>query len=182
MTEIIIVHQKRVLANGPAHILHDLLNLGPSMHAIAVVIPLMAVKLQRPLAIAPRLEAQLLLLVAEPVMHILGSAFGVARELAAGHGPAVFRLFFAARFALADAHGGLDGTAGPVEGVGVAELVGVEFEVHVGGELGLRVGVEVVGGAGAGGLAEGVEVGGPPDWVPDFEVFGPVAVVDGAGV
>ena len=37
-------------------------------------------------------------------------------------------------------------------------------------------------GAEAGGLAEGVEVRGPPDWVPDLEVLDPVAVVDGARV
>lgn len=182
MTEIIIGHQKLVLANGRAHILHDLLDLGPSMHAIAVIIPLVAVELQRPLAIAPRLDAQFLLLVAEPARRVLGSVFVLVRVLAAGHGPAVFGMTLAARDALGDAHGGLDGAADPVEGVDVAELVGVEFEVHVGGELGLRVGVEVVGGAGAGGLAEGVEVRGPPDRVPDFEVFDPVAVVDGAGV
>ena len=46
---------------------------------------------------------------------------------------------FAARDTLVDGHGGLDGTAGPGEGVDVAELVGVVFEVHVGAELGVRV-------------------------------------------
>lgn len=60
--------------------------------------------------------------------------------------------------------------------------MGVVFEVHVGGELGLRVGVEVVGGAGAGDLAEGVEVLRPPDRVPKFEVLVPIVFVDRAGV
>ena len=83
---------------------------------------------------------------------------------------------------MADVHGGLSGTANPVEGVDVAEYLGVVFEVHVGGDLGLRVSVVVFGGADAGGLAQGVEVRGPPDRVPDLEVLGPVAVVDGAGV
>ena len=83
---------------------------------------------------------------------------------------------------MADAHGGWSGTTSPVEGVDVAEFLGVVFEVHVGGELGLRISVEVFGGTGAGGLADGVEVRGPPDRVPDLQVLGPVAVVDGAGV
>lgn len=88
----------------------------------------------------------------------------------------------AARDALVDGHGRLDGTARPGEGVDVAEVVGVVFEVHVGGELGVRVGEEVFGGASAGDLAEGVEVHGPPDRVPDLEVYFPLVVVDGAGV
>lgn len=182
MTEIIMPHQKLILANRLAHIPHDLLGLGPSMHTSPVIIPLMVMKLQRPLAIAPRFDAQFFFLVAVPLVQRLGAASGIARELAPGHAPAVFRQTLAACDALFGAHGGLDGTAFPVEGVEVAELVGIEFEVHVGGELGLRVGEEVFGGADAGGLAEGVEVRGPPDRVPDEEVLGPVAVVDGAGV
>ena len=60
--------------------------------------------------------------------------------------------------------------------------MGVVFEVHPGGELGLGICEEVGGGAEAAGLAEGVEILGPPDWVPDLEVLEPVAVVDGARV
>lgn len=91
--------------------------------------------------------------------------------------------FLAARGdALAEAHGGGGGAAEPVEGGGGAEGVGVEFKVHVRGQLGVPVGVEVGGRAGAAGLAEGVEVLGPPDRVPDLEVLDPVAVVDGARV
>lgn len=89
------------------------------------------------------------------------------RPFATGSTPAVFGKMFTARDALFEGHGRLDGTACPVEDVDVAELVGVVFEVHVGGELGVRVGEVVFGGASAGGLAEGVEVHGPPDWVPD---------------
>lgn len=181
VTEIIVLHQELVLADGLAHIGHDAPSLGPSMHAVTVVVPLVPVELQLPLAVTPRLDAELLVRVAEPLL-VHGLRAVVVRELAAGHAPAVLRQVLPARVPRLDVHGGRRGPADPVDGVGVAELVGVVFEVHVGGDLGARVGVEVVGGAGAGGLAQGVEVRGPPDRVPDLEVLEPVAVVDGPGV
>ena len=149
------------------------------MHAMAIIFPLMLPpELQPPLPVTPGLDAQLFSPIAEP--FVLGVA--EVRPFAAGGTPAVFGEMFAARDALVDGHGRFDGTACPGEGVDVAELVGVVFEVHVGGELGVRVGEEVFGGALAGDLAEGVEVHGPPDWVPDLEVFFPLVFVDGAGV
>ena len=181
MAEIIIQHQELIPADRLAHVPHDRRDLRPPMHAVAVEVPLVAVERERPLAVPPRLDAHFLALVAVvDVIHALGAA--IVRELAAGHAPAVLRQSLAARDALFDGHGGSGGAACPVEGVDVTEVVGVVLEVHVGGELGLRVGVEVFGGAGAGCLAKGVEVLGPPDWVPDLEVFEPVALMDGAGV
>ncbi len=179
MAEIIKLHPELIAANRLAHIGHDVVELGPGVHAMAVVVPLMALELEFPVPVAPRLDAEVVLGVAEPVRHGEGAVVVV---VAAGHGPAVFGEAFAARATVADVHGGGSGAADPVEGVGVAEPLGVVFEIHVGGELGLRVGVEVFGGADAGDLTQGVEVRGPPDRVPDLEVFGPVVVVDGAGV
>lgn len=179
MAEIIIVHQELVPANRFAHIRHDLLDLGPSVHAMAVIVPHVAVELQLPPAIAPRLDAQYLVRVAEVVLH---GWVSVSILVAASQAPAVFCSALVARDALADAHGRWSRAACPVEGVDVAVLVRIVFEVHVGGQLGLGVGVEVIGGAVAGGLADGVEVHGPPDRIPILEVFGPVAVVDGAGI
>ena len=179
MAEIIKLHAEHIPANRLAHIGHDVVELGPGVHAVAVVVPLMALELESPLPDVPRLDAEVLFGVAEPGRRGEGTVVVV---VAAGQGPAVFGEAFAARATLADTHGGGVGAAGPVEGVGVAELLGVVFEVHVGGELGVRVGVEVFGGTDAGDLAQGVEVRGPPDRVPDLEVFGPVVVVDGAGV
>ena len=151
------------------------------MHAMVVIRPHMTAEPQLPHAVAPRLDAEFVLGVTEPCMvHRYGAAW--LGEFAAGHGPAVFGDILAARDAVADVRGGWNGAAFVGNGVGVAELVGIVFKVHVGGELGLRVGEEVVVGAEAGGLAEGVEVRGPPDRVPDLEVLGPVILVDGAGV
>ena len=179
MTEIIKPHPELVRADRLAHIPHDLLDLGPSMHAVAVVVPHVVVELQGPLAVVPRLDAQFLVAVAPPVVHRQGL---VIIRVAAGHAPAVFGSALGARDALADVHVRWGGTAFPVEVVDVVESLGIVFEVHVGGDLGLRVGVVVFGGADAGDLAEGVEVCGPPDRVPYLEVFGPIAVFDGAGV
>ena len=179
VAEIVVVLQEEVLADGLADVAHDLARFRPRVHAVAVVVAQVAVELELALAVGPGLDAQVLVGVAPPVGR-LWVAGGV--EVAAGQAPAVLGFAFAAGDAPVDGHGGRDGAAGPVEAVDGAEGVGVEFEVHEGGELGLRVGVEVVGGAGAGGLAEGVEVRGPPDRVPDLEVLVPVAVVDGAGV
>lgn len=181
MTEIIILHQELILANRLAHIRHDLPDLGPSMHAVAVIVPLVPLEFQLPTSVTPRLDAQFFVRVAEPLL-IHRQRPVIVRIFAAGHAPAVFGQVLAARDALVNAHSGFGGTASPDEGVDLAELVGVVFEVHVGGDLGLRVSVEVVGGAGAGGLAQGVEVPGPPDRVPDLEVLEPVALVDGARV
>ena len=78
----------------------------------------------------------------------------VARVLAAGHLPAVFGFALGARDAFGDRHAGDGGPADPVEGVEGAGGVVVELEVHVGGQLGLGVGEEVVVGAEAGGLPQ----------------------------
>ena len=123
----------------------------------------------------PRFDAQFIVIVA--VVCLIHAA--ILRHLAGDHHPAVFCKI---RPALFDVYGGYCGAACPVEGIHVAELVGVVFEVHVGGEVGLRIGVVVFGGAAAGDLAEGVEVLGPPDWVPDCEILEPVSLADGAGV
>ena len=178
MTEIIKPHQELIPANRLAHIPHHIRGLRPSMHAMPIIFPLMIPEPQPPLPVAPGLDAQLFVPIAEP--FVLGVA--EVRPFAPSGTPAVFGEVLAARDALVDGHGRRDGTACPGEGVDGAEVVGVVFEVHVGGELGGRVGEEVFGGAGAGDLAQGVEVRGPPDWVPDLEVFFPLVVVDGAGV
>ena len=180
VTKIIIPHPELILADRRAHIRNNRLDLGPSMHAIAIIIALMVVELERAPALPPRLDAKVFLFVAKVSLHV--DFVVIAEELAAGGLPAAFGFALCAGDALADGHGGGGGPAEPVEGVDGAGLVGVVFEVHVGGDFGLRVGVEIVGGALAGGLAEGVEVRGPPDWVPDLEVLDPVVVVDGARV
>ena len=180
-TVIIILHQELVHANRLAHIRHDLRDLGPSMHAMVVIGPHMIAEPQLPHAVAPRLDAEFILRITVPfLVHRWGAAW--LGEFAAGHGPAVFGDVLAARDAVVDVRGGWSGAAFVGDGVGVAELVGIVFKVHVGGELGLRAGEVVVLGAEAGGLAEGIEVRGPPDGVPDLEVLGPVVLVDGAGV
>ena len=182
MTEIIKIHQKQIPTLRQTHIRHHRLRLRPRMHAMAIIIPHMAMKPQLPLLRAPRPHAQRLIRVAEPVLHSRDLGVRARIFVAARQTPAVFGAPLIARVAQVDAHGGFDGPADPAEGVEVAVLVGVVFELHVGGELGVFVGVEVVGRAVAGGLAHGVEVLGPPDWVPDVEVFLEVAVVDGAWI
>ena len=182
MTEIIKIHLEQIPTLRQTHIRNHRLGLRPRMHAMAIIIPNMAMKLKLPLLRAPRSHAQRLILVAEPIPHSRDLRVRAGVLVAAGQTPAVFGAALVARVAQADAHGGLDGAADPAEGVELAVLVGVVFELHVRGELGVFVGVEVVGGAVAGGLAHGVEVLGPPDWVPDVEVFLEVAVVDGARV
>ena len=87
MTEIIVFHQELVPADGLAHIRHDLMDLGPGMHAMTVIVPLVLVELQLPAPVAPRLDAQFFLRVAKPFRHGLVSAVIV---IAAGHCPAVF--------------------------------------------------------------------------------------------
>lgn len=157
MTEIIILHPELLLTNRLTDIRHDGLDLGPRMHAIAVVIPLVVMELHGAPVGAPRRDAEFFFLVA--VIPLESLAFPmIACELAAGRLPAVFGFAFGARVAVFDGHGGRGGTAVPVEAVDGAEVVGVVFKVHVGGELGFGVGVEVGGGAHAGGLFEGVEV------------------------
>ena len=180
VAEIVIAHPEQILANGRAHLRNDGLGLGIGMHAVAVVVPFVVVELEAAMARAPGLHAELAVCVAPVADHVLAGS--VVRELAAGGLPAVFGSALGALDAVFDGHGGRDGPAAVVEGVEGAELVGVVLEVHVGADLGLRVGVEVGGGALAGGLADGVEVRGPPDRVPDLEVLGPVAVADGAAV
>ena len=180
VTEIIIPHPKLILADRRAHIRNHRLDLRPSMHAIAIIIALMSVEPKRAPTLPPCLDAKLFLFVAVVSLHVYFVV--VAEELAAGGLPAAFAFALCAGDAVADGHGGGGGPAEPVEGVDGAGLVGVVFEVHVGGDFGLGVGVEVVGGALAGGLAEGVEVRGPPDRVPDLEVLDPVGVMDGTWV
>ena len=182
MAEIIKIHQEQIPTLRQTHIRHHGLRLRPRMHATAIIIPHMATEPKLPLLRAPRLHAQRLIRVAEPVLH--GRDPGVRPRVfvAAGQTPAVFGAPLIARLAQADAHGGLAGAADPAEVVEVAVLVGVVLELHVCGEPGVFVFVEVVGGAVAGGLAHGVEVLGPPDRVPDLEVFLEVAVVDGAWI
>lgn len=182
MTHIIKPHQIPLLANRRAHLGHDGLDLGPGMHAVAVVVALVAVELERALAVAPGLDAQLLLFVAVVAPLDLRGLDVVARVLAARGLPADLRLALGARDALLLGKGGLHGPAEPVEREHGARGVRVVFEVHVGGHFGLGVAEEVFLGAEARGLPEGVEVRGPPDRVPDFEVLFPVAVVDGARV
>ena len=87
MTEIIIFHQETIPANRLAHIRHDLMDLGPSMHAMTVIVPLVVMELQLPAPVAPRLDAQFFIRVTEPFLHGLVSAIIV---VAAGHSPAVF--------------------------------------------------------------------------------------------
>lgn len=152
------------------------------MHAIAVVVPLVAVELERALAVAPGLHAQLLLFVAVVAQLDLRGLDVVARVLAPGGLPAEFGLALYAIDALGDGQGGVHGPAEPVERVHGARVVRVVCKVHVGGHFGLGVGEEVFGRAEARGLPEGVEVPGPPDRVPDLEVLEPVAVMDGARV
>ena len=180
VTEIVIIHLEDVRANGPADLRDDGLSLRIGMDAIAIIVPLVAMEPETAFPRAPRLHAQFFLLVAPIADDIFVGV--LACELAAGGLPAVFGFALGARDAFLLGHGGRGGPAAVVEGVEGAELVGVVLEVHVGGELGLGVGVEVGGGAQARGLADGVEVRGPPDRVPDSEVLVPVAVVDGARV
>ena len=144
MTEIIKVHMEQIPAFRQAHIRDNGLSLSPRMHAMAIIIPHMAMELELPLLRAPWSNAQRLIGVAVPVPHrrdlrVLSRVF-----VAAGQTPAVFGAPLVAREAQPDAHGGLDGSADPAESVEVAVLVGVVFKIHVRGELGVFVGVEVV--------------------------------------
>ena len=182
MTKIIKIHQEQIPTLRQTHIRHHRLRLRPRMHPMAIIIPHMPLKPELPLLREPGPHAQRLLRVAEPVRHGRDPRVGARVLDAAGQTPAVFGAALVARVAEVDGHGGFGGAADPAEGVEAGVLVGVVFELHVGGEAGVFVGVEVVGGAVAGGLAHGVEVLGPPDWVPDLEVFFEVAVVDGAWV
>lgn len=86
MTEIIIPHQELILANRLAHIPHDISGLGPSMHAMTIIFPLMITELQPPLPVTPGLDAQFFVPIAEP--FVLGVA--EVRPFAAGGTPAVF--------------------------------------------------------------------------------------------
>ena len=178
---IVKTHAELILADGRADIPHHGLDLGPRMHARAVVVSLMVVVFERPVARAPGPDAEDLLLVAEIFVVELLEAV-VAGELAPGRGPAVLGLALGAGFALAERHGGRGGAAGPGEGGDGAGLVRVVFDFHVGGDLGLRVDEVVLVGAQARGLPERVELHGPPDRIPDFEVLVPVVVVDGARI
>lgn len=182
MTKIIKIHQEQIPTLRQAHIRHHRMSLRPRMHPMAIIIPHMPMKPKLPLLRAPRPHTQRLIRVAEPVLHSRDLGVRPRVFVAAGQTPAMFGAPLIARVAQVDGHGGFNGAADPAEGVEVTFLVGVVFELHVRGELGLFVGVEVVGGAVAGGLAHGVEVLGPPDWVPDVEVFLEVAVVDGAWI
>lgn len=181
MIHIIILHPEKVLADRSTHISDSGLDLRPGMHAVTVIVALVAMELERALAVAPGLDAQLVPLVAVVADLDLLVAV-VPRVLAPGRLPADFGFALCARVALARRHGGGLGPAEPVERVDVAHRVRVVFEVHVGGDAGGGVGEEVFVGAEAGGLPEGVEVVGPPDRVPDLEVLVPVFVVDDARV
>lgn len=182
MIHIIKAHPIHTLAFRRTHLGHDGLDLGPGVHAIAVVVPLVAVVLERALAVAPGLDAQLPPLVAVVAHLDLRELDVVARVLAPGGLPADLRLALCARDALVQAHGRGHGPAGPVERVHAARVVRVVLEVHVGGHFGVAVGEEVFVRAEARRLPEGVEVRGPPDRVPDLQVLDPVVVVDGARV
>ena len=171
MTKIIKIHQKQIPTLRQTHIRHHRMRLRPRMHPMAIIIPHMPMKPQLPLLRAPGPHTQRLLRITKPVRHSRDLGVRARILVAARQTPAVFGAALIARVAQADGHGGFGGAADPGEGVELAVLVGVVFELHVGGELGVFVGVEVVGGAVAGGLAHGVEVLGPPDGVPDLEVF-----------
>ena len=99
MVVIIEPHLELILANRPALIRHHGLDLGPGVHAIAVVVPLVAVELERALAVAPRLDAELALRVAVVAPYVLPLGV-IARELAAGGLPAVFGFALRAGHAL----------------------------------------------------------------------------------
>ena len=104
MVVVIKQHLELILANRLAGIRHRRLDLGPGVHAIAVVVPLVAVELERALAVAPRLDAELALLVAVVAPYVLPLGV-IARELAAGGLPAVFAFALCAGDALVDGHG-----------------------------------------------------------------------------
>ena len=186
MARIIILHSKLLLAQHRAPLRHDRRILRPRMHALAVVIPLVAPELEPPMPLPPRLHAQLLpagaLDAPHALLDVLAHPSEAIHAVPQRQVPAVLVPAQGPVLVVHLAHLRGRRPADPVERVGVLQLVVVVLELHEGGFLAVLVRVVVGGAAGAGCLPDGVEVGVPPVRVPDFEIFVPVARMDGARV